>query len=310
MKRLLTALFLFTLAPVASASFIPGPIQVNASGGTATAVGYATGGSSVPVSIVGGTVIITTTSVSASTVAVVNAGGVALKVDGSAVTQPVSGSVNVNNLAAGSTVYLVNPTTTTITGGVNINNLAAGSTVYVVNVTTVAGSAAVGSAIAGNPIPFALQVTSATLPTVRASGTAIYGAGSTWGQTFVAGVPEDVKFSTYSTTISSATTGTVGGSGEQVLVSSPPANFYTYLCGCVFTNTTATNGAVHIESPTGTATSRMSIGVPANYVPTGVWPGCTNPFYRSAVASNIYIYQSVASSTQAIYMRCSYYTGP
>ena len=55
MKRLL-AILLFTGASAASAAFVPGPIQVNNGAGTATSVGYATGNSSVPVSILGGSV--------------------------------------------------------------------------------------------------------------------------------------------------------------------------------------------------------------------------------------------------------------
>lgn len=62
MKKLL-AILLLTCASAAQAAFVPGPIQVNASGGTATAVGYATGGSSVPVSVIGGAVSATQSGV-------------------------------------------------------------------------------------------------------------------------------------------------------------------------------------------------------------------------------------------------------
>jgi len=49
--RKLIAILLFTGATTASASFVPGPIQVNTSGGSVSSVGYATSGASVPVSV-------------------------------------------------------------------------------------------------------------------------------------------------------------------------------------------------------------------------------------------------------------------
>ena len=133
-------------------------------------------------------------------------------------------------------------------------------------------------------------------------------AGTNIGQGLVTGVPFGLVQSTYAIGIASITTPT---SAEGVLVSSAGAATYTYLCGCVFTNTTATNGTVFIQSPGGSTTNLIAIGVPANDVPAGLWPGCENPFFRSPPNSSIYLYQNVSTTAnQAIYARCNYYQGP
>lgn len=195
--------------------------------------------------------------------------------------------------------------------GASVN---ASSSVYVFDVSSpnVQGLAVSGAIIAGNPVPSGVFVSSSSLPGVQSDGDVIYNAGTNIGQQLVTGVPWGVTFSTYAAWITSATTNTndAAPGAESVLVSSPPASQYTYLCGCVFTNTTATNGAVVIESPYGQTTNRMAIGVPANYVPSGTMPGCMNPFFRSAASAKIWIYQTVASSNQNVYMKCNYYQGP
>lgn len=173
----------------------------------------------------------------------------------------------------------------------------------------VAGTAASGAAASGNPVEIGVRVTSSTIPTAASDGQTIYQAATNIGQQLVTGVPFGITLSTYTTNIASATVGT-GTTGEMVLISSGGAATYAYLCGCVFTNTTATNGAVVIESPKGNVSNRITIGIPANYVPSGIWPGCTNPLFRSLPNADIAIYQTIASTSQSVYGQCRYYLGP
>ena len=170
------------------------------------------------------------------------------------------------------------------------------------------GSAASGATTIGNPVQIGVKVTSTTIPTAVIDGQEIYQAGTNIGQQLVTGIPWGLISSTYSATMSSSTY--VGASLGSVLVSSAGASTYAYLCGCIFTNTTATNGAVIITSPPDSTTNRLTIGIPANYIPTGIWGGCTNPFFRSGSNSTIGIVQNIATSNQAVFMSCIYYKGP
>lgn len=152
--------------------------------------------------------------------------------------------------------------------------------------------------------PSAVKVTSTTIPTAVADGANIASAGSNIGQVLVTGIPGGLIL--YSTmTLTTTTT-------ERVLISSAGAATFTYLCGCVFTNSSATNASVTLRQSGGPgsaiAGNNFLIGVPANFVPAGVWTGCTNPFYRSSVNSNITITGS--ASVTSIDARCQYYVGP
>jgi hypothetical protein len=179
------------------------------------------------------------------------------------------------------------------------------------NTVTAVGAAALGGTASGNPLQSGLEVTSTTIPTAQIDGKMIYAAGTNIGQALVTGVPWGIIKTTYSVIISSTQAPSIANFGEAVLVSSAGANTYTYLCGCVFTNTTATAGSVFIESPAGAVADRIPIGLPASNVPSGLFPGCTNPFFRSAANSTTYIYQTVsASAAQLINMYCTYYQGP
>lgn len=182
------------------------------------------------------------------------------------------------------------------------------------------GGAANGATITGNPLAPGVDVASSSIPSGVANGKIAYQMGDSFGRVAVTGMPYGVIFSTYMVQISSSLYG-IQNQKDAVLVSSAGANLYTYLCGCVFTNTTATNGKVILASPVnavsnstsyavGTAESHyMTIGIPANYVPTGIWPGCSQPFFRSALNTSISIIQTVATSVQNVDVYCNYFVG-
>lgn len=320
MKKL-TVLFLFAWASTASASFVPGPIQVNASGGTATAVGYATGGSSVPVSVLN-TVPVTGTFFQASqpvTVTQPTVFGATTTYNGTQIVGIVQPTVLGATVTFNGTQNVQLQTGANVIGAVTQG--AAGTSFWGVDRTTgdyVVGGAAENAATTGNPLLDGVKVTSSTIPTGAANANSKALMGDAYGRVAVTGMPFDVIFSTYMIHISSAIYG-VTNQNDAVLVSSPGSGLRTYLCGCEFGNTTATNGKVTLASPVnattnsssyaiGTAESHiMTIPIPANYFPSGLWRGCSEPFFRSALNSSISIIQNVAASKQAIDVNCMYF---
>lgn len=206
-------------------------------------------------------------------------------------TTGISGSVVVSSFAATSTP-MVNVTqigtTTVLTGG------TAGS-------LGIGGLAAAGATVSGNPLPQALFVSSTSVPTTRNDTQAAYWTGTNIGQGLVTGVP----WGLITVTTAIITTDTT----ERVLIASAAANTYTYLCGCVITNTSAINATVTLRRRGPAAdVKNITIGAPANFIPAGIWPGCTNPFFRSEPASNITIQGS--ASISSLEVRCQSYVGP
>ena len=194
--------------------------------------------------------------------------------------------------------------------GVQVNT---GTKYLSVETTTgvyVVGGVAEGSAATGNPLRTGVEVSSSSIPAGTANGNMQTVMGDTYGRIAVTGMPYGVISSTYGTAVSSAIYGATGA--NPVLVSSAGANLYTYLCGCVFTNTTATAGKITIASPVNAVTataqaSVLSLGIPASNVPSGIWPGCSEPFFRSALNSSISFIQNIAASVQAVNTYCQYF---
>lgn len=108
MKKFI-ALLLFTLAPAASASFLPGPIQISTGTGGLNNVGYALNNSSVPVNIQNATLAVTQSgnfNLNNSTVGVVYGGaaGTQIPVQVQNSTMSIGGTVStVGNVASGAT---------------------------------------------------------------------------------------------------------------------------------------------------------------------------------------------------------------
>lgn len=171
--------------------------------------------------------------------------------------------------------------------------------------------------ISGNLQTTALNVvavSSTSVPAAVADGSTRTLEGTNIGQALVTGVPWGIIQSTYSTQITTANiVGQIGIGSESVLVSSPTQGNYTYFCGCTFNNPVS-SGTVILESPFSTVASRFPISLQAApSSPQGIWPGCTNPFYRSASNSNTYIFvknTTPANTSMVVDMRCIYYQAP
>lgn len=214
----------------------------------------------------------------------------------------------------GSTVAILNAFGNTL--GVSLNQIGG---------ITIAGGGGSGSIAVGgtvtngtvatsmNPMLAGIRVTSTTIPVAQNDLNINYVGGSNIGQVLVTGMPWGLVLSTYSIFMSSSGMAT-NGVGGSVLVSSPAANTRTYLCGCTFTNTTATPNEAVFTSPPGVVGGIVKthfIGIPASFVPSGYRHDCVNPFFASAIASNIGIYQSqTAGGNAAIHYACTYYQAP
>lgn len=147
-------------------------------------------------------------------------------------------------------------------------------------------------------------VSSMTLTTGLTQGTTTPAYFTSIGQELMTGVPYQITSSTFSLNVSSQNT------NEFIIVSSAAQPNYNYLCGCVFNNSSATNSFVTLyqSSSTVIGVDAIQIGTPANDVPTGLWPGCTNPFFRSQKGGQITLKASAAVTSTS--MRCQYYSAP
>lgn len=315
MKKLLIALSLI-LPSSAMASFFPG-ISFNGSGQPVTStstvvqlstVGVVNGGSNLTVQpgntqnttpwvithgAIGQQVTSTQTVVNQSTMGVVN-GGSALNVS---VNTALPSGTNAIGTVTGSTTGVVNGGATfnvtvnaALPSGTNAIGTVTGSTVGIVN--------------GGKAIAIGGLVSSMTITTGLTDGATTQGYFSSIGQALTTGVPYQVTSSTFSVNVSSQNT------NEFIIISSATAPNYNYLCGCVFNNSSATNSFVTLyqSSSTVIGVDAIQIGTPANDVPTGIWPGCTNPFFRSKAAGQITLKASAAVSSTS--MRCQYYSAP
>jgi hypothetical protein len=118
------------------------------------------------------------------------------------------------------------------------------------------------------------------------------------GRILTSGMPYGAISSTWSVNVSS-------GTGFLLLVSSATQPKHTYLCGCIFTNSAATATSVTISRTVETNALAVTIGVPANSIPAGIWPGCSQPFFASAQGGCLYIKASAAAASTSMY--CQYY---
>lgn len=277
-----------------------GPVQILTVTGSTATVGYQGTISSVPVSIQGTASVQVLTSTlqvqqSGTLSAQVVTSTLQVQMNGTGSVQVVTSTLQVQQSGTASVQVVTSTEQVQISGGVG-------------------GFAASGAAASGNPMQVGVRVTSTTVPTAASDGQEIYQASDNMGRTLVSGMPWGVISSTYSTVMSS--NGVLGGNfiGGQILVSSAGASTRTYLCGCTFTNTTATTNEAVIMSPPGligAITKTHLIGIPASFVPSGYRHDCGNPFFASAINSNIGIYQSqTAGATAAIHYACSYFQGP
>lgn len=154
-----------------------------------------------------------------------------------------------------------------------------------------------------NTVPWLVNVT--TLSVISNAGASVpigYSAQSSSLPVNIIEIPDlgILKWSTATITTNTA---------ERVLISSAGTGLFNNVCGCVVTNTSATNANVTFRrsGPLAVDIEQILIGAPANSVPAGVWPGCANPFYRSGSNSNVTVQGS--ASVTSLEIRCQYFIG-
>lgn len=241
MKKLL--FILFSVASTASASFVPGPIQVNASGGTATAVGYATGGSSVPVSV------LNTVTVSGTVTATPGAPGTAFPgVD-------LSTGVKANQGTASTSGWKIDLST-----GVQVNGTitqgTAGTSGWKVDFST------------GIQSRESLLVSSATaLPAGVGNALQAQAMGDQYGRLVTMPIAPRQAVSVATATLTTST-------AETIFISSPTAGTYNRLIGCLGENTSTTAADITFRQsgPATNNTGSFKLGTSVSNVPVGFFP--------------------------------------
>lgn len=191
-----------------------------------------------------------------------------------------------------------------VNGGSTFNAIVTGSTVGVVGVGNfnVTGSTIGIISPAGTYLLTAEEavVSSTALSGVQTQGSSMTIRVDSIGRTITADIPAAVIVSTYSANIAPGTT-------EVILVSSPTAPNRTYLCGCIFMNTSATNtGATIYQTNSNIAANPFfPIGIPANYVPSGVRNDCGHPFFWGDPGEQLTIKPSATAAS--VSMNCTYF---
>lgn len=162
---------------------------------------------------------------------------------------------------------------------------------------------ATGVALTVNPTYAGLYVSSSTFPTLRTNGQGQYQVSDPAGRTIsVGGVP--------SWMIKTATI-TLTGTTPITLIASAAASNFNDLCGCIGTNTSATNTYVTFQSTGalggGWPASDFTLGMPANDVPAGFGPAqCEHPIPQRAAAANWLV--QAANAVTDLRLACYYYT--
>lgn len=210
-----------------------------------------------------------------------------LKVDGSAATQPVSGTVSINAIPTGSNVI----------GGVS----QSGTFTETPGTGTwqVGGQAASGAAPSGNPVQNGVVVTSGTVfQNIKANNTMVPIAGDQFGRILVQQVvPWGMVI--YATATLTATT------TETIFISSAGANTYTHVLGCIAENTSATNTDITFRnSGVGQAINSFALGMPANFTPSG-WMSLG--LFGIQKLANAHWTITSGASVSSLKITCAYY---
>lgn len=129
-------------------------------------------------------------------------------------------------------------------------------------------------------LPIGVLVASTTFANAASQGSTITLRSDSLGRVLVSGVPYSIIVDTWNVSIAT-------GTNDLVIVSSPTAPTKTFLCGIMCYNTSATNSGFVIYQSSSNANNGHPVGAPANDVPFGIWPGCSQPFFASLPGGSI-----------------------
>lgn len=244
MKKLI-AILLFTLASGASATFLPGPIQISTGTGGLNNIGYALNNSSVPVNVLN-TVPVTITQPVVL--------GATVTFNGTQNVQLQTGANTIGSLSANQSV--------------NVAQIGGNSPA----VTGTAGQLRISAEISGTSNTVTandtLLVSSNTaVPTGVADAGSVRTMADTYGRLVTLPIATRSLVQVATATLTTTT-------AETILISSTSAKFVR-LIGCLGENTSATAADVTIRlngGPTANNTGSFKLGMSVSNVPVGFFP--------------------------------------
>jgi hypothetical protein len=199
--------------------------------------------------------------------------------------------------------YIVNPSTVTFNG---VGQQVTSTSTYVVNVTTVSVQQSTMAVVnAGAPVFVANQgiVSSTTLRSIQTNGSTTTVVVDSVGRLITSDIPVAVIVTSANANAASANYLI----NEPILVSSPTNPTRTYLCGCNFMNTSATNVGftIYQGSSTIVGTPFFPVGAAANLSNAGIRTDCGHPFFWGVPGGQLTIKPSVNAAT--VSMNCQYF---
>lgn len=142
-----------------------------------------------------------------------------------------------------------------------------------------------------------LLISSAALPNSGADKSSTTVSGDPHGRMIiVAGVPPTMMLSTSPVTALA---------GFIVLVASPSATTFTHICGCAWTNTSATAVNVTMYPSGGVVSTNLVLPLPAADS-RGVWPGCDEPWLNTTVGG-VQVTARVSAAASSVTGYCQFY---
>lgn len=212
---------------------------------------------------------------------------------------PLTLSTGSITVPIGSTVAVVNAVGTNL--GDNLTQVS-GTTVLTTGATgqvpVAGGYPANGANAIPNPILIGAYTFSASVPPANVNGRVGYLMVDGFGRILTqGGVPNSLI---------TRTTATLTTTTEQVLISSAGASTFSTLCGCLATNTSATNTYLTFRDQGNGGATAFTLGVPANMVPAGFGPDqCDHPIQQKTANSNWTI--QAANAVTDIRISCWYF---
>lgn len=135
-----------------------------------------------------------------------------------------------------------------------------------------------------------------TFPNPQPNGSSTTVMADAYGRiTTIAGAPTSVYLSTAPST---------SGAGFMVLVASPTGTLFTHVCGCMFTNTSATAVQATIYPSGGVVNPNVVLQLVAGDT-RGIWSGCDKPFLNTT-AGGVQVAAKISAAVSSISGYCQY----
>lgn len=258
--------------------------------------------------------VVSTNTVVSGGVNIVQPGSEVLATSGTITGALPTGTNNIGTVT-GSTMTINNPSgvslNVNITGGAAITSNFTSNTTAAWNISPFPGQGQVIAGIGPSGLPQAFRVdidsniyeiqqvlvsSVTTFPNPQPNGSSTTAMGDPYGRAVtVAGAPTSVWLTTAPST---------SGAGFMVLVASPTGTLFTHVCGCMFTNTSATAVQATIYPSGGVVNPNVVLQLVAGDT-RGIWPGCDKPFLNTT-AGGVEISAKISAAVSSISGYCQY----